>query len=90
MVKYKSDIWINIIFPFCFLLYRVENSKDKLIRGSSSSSKTSRGSYLNPKISYFNKIYEFYLATQSIKHKIALNRQKVQPVPDPDQNMDLK
>jgi hypothetical protein len=42
-----------------------DSSSEAYLQGS----KTSRGSYLDPAISIFVKIFEFYLVTQSLYHR---------------------
>jgi hypothetical protein len=67
----RQVIWqrtpIHRISPMCLYLNRLESGNDdSSSEAHLQSSKTSRGSYLDPKLYTFVKIFEFYLVTQSL------------------------
>jgi hypothetical protein len=58
---------MNVISPICFHLNRVGNGNDDITSEEHfENSKTVRGSYLDKSVVIFVKIFDFYLATQSL------------------------
>ncbi len=67
----RQVIWrrtpVHKISPICFQLNGLENGQnDSSSEAHLQSSKTSVGSYLDPELYFFVKIFEFYLVTQSM------------------------
>jgi hypothetical protein len=57
---------LHRISPICFHRIRLKKDKDNSSEAHLQISKTSRGSYIEPELYIFVKIFKFYFVTQSL------------------------